>query len=127
MNADFRTGLAIMLSVASPAGPGTAPANTLSDLQRQFDSCVSVATNKAEGSELTIAFSLKRDGSLLGKPRITHSRLVGDLTAQRNFVEAAIRAVASCLPAKITRELGGAIAGRLFSIRIVNRPRETET
>ena len=58
-----------------------------------------------------IVFALKRDGSLLGLPRITHSRLVGDADAQKAFVTDAVRALAKCLPVSITDGLGGAIAG----------------
>jgi len=103
-----------------------APANTLRELWSELSACVRPPSGDV-GSELTIIFALKRDGSLLGKPRITHSHLIGDPDAQRRFVEAAIVAVAKCLPVSITSELGGAIAGRPLSIRIVSRPRETDT
>jgi hypothetical protein len=100
-----------------------APAGTLRDLARELGSCVKTPSAGA-GSELTILFSLKRDGSLLGQPRITHSHLQGDPEAQRAFVADAIGALAKCLPLRITDDLGAAIAGRPFSIRIGRRPTE---
>ena len=103
-----------------------APANTLRELWSELSACITAPSGNA-GSDLTIIFAPKRDGSLLGKPRIAHSHLIGDPDAQRRFVEAAIIAVAKCLPVIITSELGGAIAGRPLSIRIVSRPRETDT
>jgi hypothetical protein len=77
--------------------------------------------------KLKIIFALKRDGSLLGKPRITHSHLLGDADAQNAFVAGAIGALAKCLPISITDDLGGAIAGRRLSIRIGRLPKQTDT
>ena len=115
---------AILLAVV-PQAAG-APANTLADLWRSLAACVQTP-NEGVGSELTIVFALKRDGSLLGRPRISHSHLVGDADAQRAFVADAIEAVAKCLPVNISDALGGAIAGRPLSIRIGRRPKETDT
>jgi hypothetical protein len=114
------------LLAALPGNAQGAPANTLPELWRGLNLCMG-APGANMDSELTIVFALRRDGSLLGTPRITHSRLVGDADAQRTFVAAAIGALEKCLPVKITDELGGAIAGRLFAIRIGRRPRETNT
>jgi hypothetical protein len=66
---------------ASPIEARSAPANTLPGLWRELSACVNAPGDSA-GSELTIIFALKRDGSLLGKPRITHSHLLGDVDAQ---------------------------------------------
>ena len=129
-NRDMRRTLSTMivlaLLAANPAEAQGVPANTLSDLWRGLTRCMGAPGDNA-GSELTIVFSLKRDGSLLGTPRITHSRLVGDADAQKAFVAVAIGALEKCLPVKITDGLGGAIAGRLLAIRVGRRPRETDT
>lgn len=109
----------------APAAAQDAPAGTLGDLRRDLSVCVG-SPAASPGSEITVLFSLRRDGSLLGQPRITHSTLLGDPAAQRAFVAEAIAALANCLPARVTDGLGGAIAGRLFSIRIGRRPREPE-
>jgi hypothetical protein len=111
---------------ASPVEATGAPANTLTDLWRELSACIKAPRDSA-GSELTIVFALKRDGSLLGKPRITHSHLLGDVDVQKAFVVDAIGAFAMCLPVNITDGLGGAIAGRPLSLRIGRRPRETDT
>jgi len=103
-----------------------APANTLADLWRELNACVKTPAAGA-GSEVTIVFTLRRDGSLLGQPRINHSHLLGDVDAQKAFVADAIGALARCLPADITDALGGAIAGRPIAIRIGRRARETDT
>ena len=112
--------------VTGPTVVRSAPANTLFDLWRELNACVKAPSGNP-GSEITIVFALKRDGSLLGKPRITHSHLLGDADAQLAFVAGAIGALAKCLPTNITDGLGGAIAGRPLSIRIGKRSKETNT
>ena len=70
------------------------------------------------GSQLTIMFMMKRDGSIFGKPRITYSHVEGDEEARQRFVDDVERAVMACLPFRVTPALGGAIAGRLFSVTL---------
>jgi hypothetical protein len=122
----IRTIALLAFLAANPVKVTGAPANKLTDLWREFSACIKAPWDSA-GSELTIVFALKRDGSLLGKPRITHSHLLGDVDVQKAFVADAIGALAICLPVNITESLGGAIAGRPLSIRIGRRPRETDT
>ena len=121
-----RTAISLAILIAGVTQAASAPANSLSDLWRSLSACIQ-APRESVGSELTIVFALKRDGSLLGRPRITHSHLVGDADAQKAFVADAIEAVAKCLPVDISDALGGAIAGRPLSIRIGRRPKETDT
>jgi hypothetical protein len=116
-----RAAIAATFLIASTAQSVAAPANTLTELWRELNTCIRTPSVDV-GSELTIVFALKRDGSLFGLPRIAHSHLLGEAEAQRAFVAAAIGAVARCLPVEITEGLGAAIAGRPLSIRIGGRP-----
>jgi hypothetical protein len=102
------------------------PANTLRELYTALGECVKVPGG-LPGSEITVVFSLKRDGSLLGRPRISHAKLLGDSSAQRAFVGNVLAAFDKCLPLSITERLGGAVAGRPMSFRVVSHPRETDT
>ena len=102
----------------------TPPANTLMDMRHQLGACMAGKSLGPAGSQLTIKFMMKRDGSIFGKPRITFSHLEGDEEAKQRFVDAAERAIAACLPFKVTPELGGAIAGRLFSVTLGGPKRE---
>jgi hypothetical protein len=88
------------------------------DLRRQFGVCLSRTPLGRNGSQVTIAFTMKRDGSIFGKPRITFSHLEGDEETGKRFLEDAERAVDSCLPLRVTPALGGAIAGRQFFITL---------
>jgi hypothetical protein len=91
-----------------------APANTLVELRRQFGGCLAKTPLGPAGSQMTISFMMKRDGSVFGKPRVTFSHLEGDAETRRGFMNDAERAVDACLPLKVTPSLGGAIAGRQF-------------
>ena len=107
-----------LLAAAAVAAEKVTPANTLMDLRRQFGGCLSTTPLGPAGSRVTIAFMMKRDGSIFGKPRIAYSHLEGDTEAQKRFLGDAERAVDSCLPLNVTPALGGAIAGRLFTITL---------
>jgi hypothetical protein len=74
--------------------------------------------------KVTILFSIKRDSSLQGQPRITHSKLVGDDATQREFLSGALSGVPRCFPPAITDGLGGAVAGSPLRLRVMNRARE---
>jgi hypothetical protein len=93
MHQKIRIIASLAFLAASPVEARSAPAHTLPDLWRELRACVKAPGDSA-GSELTIIFALKRDGSLLGNPRITHSHLVGDADAQIAFVASAVEALA---------------------------------
>lgn len=71
---------------------------------------------ESAGMELTLVFSFKRNGEILGKPRISYSKLHGDQDLQKQFVASALNALAACTPLKFTAALGAAIAGRPFAM-----------
>lgn len=98
------------------AQPG--PADTLDALGRALTACFAAPAGSA-GAEITVLVSLRRDGAVLGRPRITFSHLVGSVAAQRDFVGAALASLKACTPVAVTPGLGGAIAGRPFSIRFI--------
>src|SRR5688500_7388788 len=72
------------------AGPASAePANTLAEVVPALTRCWRAPSDTA-GSELTIAIALNRAGQILGRPRITYSRLTGDVEVQRRFVHSVL-------------------------------------
>ncbi len=114
---------AALLAATVAVAQDAALANSLVDLRRQFGGCLSRTPLGANGSIVTIAFMMRRDGSIFGMPRITYSRLEGDAEARERFLEDAERAVNSCLPLKVTPALGAAIAGGSFRSRSGGRSR----
>jgi hypothetical protein len=113
------------LSPIAGAPAGAAPANSLRELFHNVDLCLKKSAI-AQAGEITIFFSLRQDGSLFGRPRVTYVRVWRDAAEQSRFMESVAAAFDSCMPAQITPSLGMAIAGRPLSIRIVLKDRETD-
>ena len=78
------------------------------------------------GLEITVMMSFKRNGELLGKPRITFSKLAGDAETQKTFVASVFRAIERCTPLHLTDALGGAIAGRPITMHYSGRNPERQ-
>ncbi len=70
-----RISIAVALSLFF-LGSSEAKSAPVRELYTALGECVKSARTGLPGSELTILFSLKRDGSLLGKPRISHAKLL---------------------------------------------------
>jgi hypothetical protein len=119
-------GLGVALLVQRPVSAAAAPANSLRELGAELSACLP-PSDASEDRELTIVLSLKRDGALLGKPRISYSKLPGDPEVERRFGETVERALNHCFPISITDALGGAIAGRPIPFRIIWRRKSTES
>lgn len=112
--------------LALPGAPARAePANSLRELMANLDRCLS-KSSFAQPGEITLFFSLRQDGSLFGKPRVTYLRAPPDSAGQSLFLESVASAFDRCFPAEITPKLGMAVAGRPLSMRIVLRGRDTD-
>ena len=121
-------GTAPLALCAVGAPSQAASANTLTDMFNQLGACFSREAGADEGwrgAEVTLRFSLRRDGSLIGKPHITYSKLPKDEADKRRVVDNIASAMDRCLPAKITDGLGGAIAGQMIAYRFSWKGRET--
>ncbi|MEQ1956354.1 hypothetical protein [Mesorhizobium sp. CN2-181] len=92
------------------------PINTLAELWPALYACWSPPAG-TEGKELTLTFSVRRDGTLIGKPRATYSKLQGGNDLDRAFVASVLQALDKTLPLPITESLGGVIAGRPMALR----------
>lgn len=74
----------------------------------------------AGNSTVTLSFSFKRDGSLIGPPRPTAAKVAGDDKARKAFIEAAIAAVKSCTPLTFSPALAKGIGGNVFTLQLVS-------
>ncbi|SFM13066.1 hypothetical protein [Methylobacterium pseudosasicola] len=115
-------------TVAVPlARPPGRAADTLAELYPVLAACWHPPAGlgrPAAGSddvEITARLSLRRDGSLIGTPRITYAAGFAE-GQRRDLVRATLDALAGCMPARITPGLGRAIAGRPVALRLVYRP-----
>lgn len=70
------------------------------------------------GVMVTLRFSLRRDGSVIGQPRATWQSRRGDDPAVLERVRhSALAAIALCAPLRLSDALGQSIAGRPITIR----------
>ncbi|UDL94189.1 hypothetical protein LGH83_16905 [Lichenihabitans sp. PAMC28606] len=106
---------AVLIAVAAGATP---PVATLRDLGPALTHCFK-APDRSTGSEVTVLLSLTRDGAVLGKPRITFSKLVGEPEDKRAFVAAVLGSLSACTPVALLPSFGGAIAGRPLTLRFI--------
>jgi hypothetical protein len=113
----------LLALTGSPAQ--AAPANSLRELMASLNLCLKKASFARPG-EITLFFSLRQDGTLFGKPRVTYLQAPHDTAGQSLFMESVASAFDSCFPAEITPKLGMAIAGRPLSMRIALRGRDTD-
>lgn len=93
------------------------PINTLAQLWPALYACW-YPPRGTEGKEITLSFSVRRNGTLIGKPRATYSKL-GDGEMDRAFVASIMEALNKTLPLPLTDSFGGVIAGRPMFLRFV--------
>jgi hypothetical protein len=73
------------------------------------------------GTQLAVRLSFKRSGELFGKPRMTYVTPGLPDDVRQAYWDAIEAAVERCTPLAFTTGLGGALAGRPFAIRFVDR------
>ncbi|MCJ2047508.1 hypothetical protein MKK58_23635 [Methylobacterium sp. J-078] len=107
--------------VPRPGMAGPQPADTLKELYPVLAACWEVPPGLArfERTEITARFALRRDGSVIGTPRVTFSTQNSDTRAYRILTDATLAAIRRCTPARITPALGAAIAGRPIALRFI--------
>ncbi|MDX8478841.1 hypothetical protein RFN28_10160 [Mesorhizobium sp. VK24D] len=92
------------------------PINSIAEMSAAIYACWQPPHGTA-GLSLTLRFSLRRDGTLIGKPRATFSELGPDDRLNRAFVASVLEALDKALPLLFTESMGEAIAGRILSPR----------
>ena len=73
-----------------------------------------------EGMQMTVRFSFKRSGDLIGPPRMTFATAGVPADVRDTYLKAINTSLDSCIPFKFTGGLGGAVAGRPIAIRYVD-------
>jgi hypothetical protein len=119
--AGFILSLSLAWPVLQQLPARAAPANTLIDMWAGFRYCLRSADLDQE-AELTLRLSLKRDGSLYGRPTVSYFNMSDVPEVERRNVEAITKAIDACVPISISDELGNAIAGRPLWIHLHGPP-----
>ena len=69
---------------------------------------------------MTVRFSFKRSGEMIGAPRMTYATAGMPADIRATYLKAINASLDACAPLKFTDGLGGALAGRPIAIRYVD-------
>ena len=96
--------------------------DTIGDLFAALRSCWSPppAGQSREGMQMSVRFSFKTSGELIGPPRLTFATAGAPADARDTYLQAINHSLDACLPLKFTGGLAGALAGRPIMIRYVD-------
>ena len=96
--------------------------NNIGDLFAELRSCWSPPPPDVahEGMQMSVRFSFKRSGEMIGQPRITFATKGVPADTRDTYLKAINASLDACIPMKFTDGLGGALAGRPIAIRYVD-------
>lgn len=119
----MKTALVILVAAVafgqSADGLSAAPLNTMNEVGTALQNCWSPPSDAAKGA-VTLQFSFKRDGSLIGPPKATSIRVEGDADKRQQLVQAAIDAIQKCLPLTFAPKLADGMAGTVFTLQLAS-------
>jgi len=90
--------------------------DTMNDVATAIQACWTPPSD-AGNSTVTLSFSFKRDGTLIGPPKTTAIKVAGDEKARQAFVDAATAALRNCLPLSFSPALAKGVAGNVFTLQ----------
>lgn len=127
---DYPYGQNLQLTIESAPSQGDAAKyqkpghdlDNIGDLFAALRSCWSPpeASSAREGMQMSVRFSFKRSGEIIGTPRLTFATAGVPADTRATYLKAINASLAACVPLKFTGSLGGAIAGRPIAIRYVD-------
>jgi hypothetical protein len=96
--------------------------DTIGDLFAELRSCWSPppADVAKEGMQMSVRFSFKRSGEMIGPPRMTFATSGVPADVRQTYLKAINDSLDACIPMKFTNGLGGSLAGRPIAIRYVD-------
>jgi hypothetical protein len=103
-------------------GRPTAPLNTIQEVFHALEACWIPPDLDASrpGMQITVMLSFKRNGELLGEPRITYETHEASAAERMTYRLAVGQALARCTPLPFTEALGNALAGRPMTMRFID-------
>ncbi len=90
------------------------PLKTMDDVGRAIATCWKPAAG-LKGT-VTLSFSFKRDGTLIGPPRPTNISVAGDSAARDKFIGTAVDALKACTPLTFSPDLAEGMGGQVFTM-----------
>jgi len=96
--------------------------DNIGDLFAELRSCWSPPPPEVarQGMQMSVRFSFKRSGEMIGPPRITFATAGVPADTRETYLKAINASLEACIPLKFTDGLGGALAGRPIAIRFVD-------
>ncbi|HZW47557.1 MAG TPA: hypothetical protein VFF61_08525 [Microvirga sp.] len=95
--------------------------NTLREVFQALQACWRPPGGSGySGQEITLRLSFKRNGEVLGKPRIAYYKAGTEREQREPFTRSVREAFERCTPFPFTESFGAAIAGRIFAFRFVD-------
>jgi hypothetical protein len=96
--------------------------DSIGDLFAELRSCWAPPPADAaqKDMQITVRFSFKRSGEMIGSPRLTYATAGVTADIRDTYLKAINASLAGCVPLKFTGALGGALAGRPIAIRYVD-------
>jgi hypothetical protein len=127
---DYPYGENLQLTVESKPSEEDAPRyqkpdhdlDNIGDLFAALRSCWTPPQPDAakEGMQMTVRFSFRRSGDLIGPPRMTFATTGVPTEVRNTYFKAINDSIDACVPLNFTGSLGGAVAGRPIAIRYVD-------
>ncbi len=120
----MRVSAALIMAISIVAGTAgqskAATLNTMDDVGAAIRACWNPPSD-FKNSTVTLSFSFKRDGTLIGPPRPTAIHVEGDAKVRKSFVDAATSALAQCLPLSFSPTLSKGIGGTVFTLQFPSK------
>lgn len=113
---DAIPGIALAGALLVPFPSVAAPLNSMHEVGSAMLACWKPPAD-SDNSSVTLSFSFKRDGTLIGPPRATAIHVSGDDKARKAYVDAATKALQDCLPLSFSPSLAQGIAGSVFTLQ----------
>ncbi|HWK63964.1 MAG TPA: hypothetical protein VNS34_03440 [Rhizobiaceae bacterium] len=104
---------------------GAEPLGTMQDVGAKILSCWKPPAG-VRNSVVSMRFSFKRDGSLVGPPRPTDINVAGDQDQRKQFIEAATKAIEQCTPVELAPDLAQGIGGQVFTLQFATGDRKSQ-
>lgn len=116
--------LAAWSACLAPGAAGAAgPLNSLREISAAVTACYAPPPPALArpGTQITVLFTLKANGDLLGRPRVTFRSPGLSPEQQDAYFKAVALTLRRCLPLALTQGLGQAVAGRPMTIRFLDK------
>jgi len=104
------------------APPPDTPIDSISTLFDALRACwAPPGSGEAQkGVEMSVRFSFKRSGELMGPPRVTYTKPGTAQAARDVYRNAIMSSIGRCAPMPFSKKFGAAIAGNPLSVRFVD-------